>query len=232
MTDNLSASPSEVSTFDELKLSILGSIALAIVGLSAGGFSILQHQQQISAEKQAHDRLTQSRREIGNLLTQIEQSNQALPGFERLRAKGSIGLLNKTVQADRFEEISRDHPANVSTFSLGALQYLPEAPGLPMTGLSLGRHQLTFKANPSHEMHLLALLADVERDLGGLTLLNQCKINRSSLGGETGNKLEKDKAKLLSEGLQAQCTFDTYLFNQEGDSPFGADGMPPLGETL
>ena len=211
----------------ELKVTILGALALTIAGLSAGAFTVINHQMKLSEQALAQEELLITRSEIDTLREQIKLSRLAQPEFERLRARGVVGALKKTQLADRFEQLVSDHSAGVRAFSLGALQPLPPT-DLPLFDLALGRHQLTFRANVPHEIHLLALLDRIANGLDGLTLLNQCTIKLQGGSNPSGQQSRLDESSMLEDGLDVQCTLDTYLFDQPAQPSL--DGGLPMAQ--
>lgn len=204
-----------------LRSTLLGAGALTLMGLILGGYAITSYLGQVAFHHSEIEHLGQLRADVKLQQRQLAESTELLPDFERLQEQGVIGALAKTLEADRFEQLVANHPANILSFAMGAVDPIAAPSDLMFSTLGLGRHELSFTAEPRHEVHLLRLLEQLPSALGGLSLLRSCDITKS-IGVRTGVRATEAANGANTQGdIRARCAIDWYVF--------GASAVMPLG---
>lgn len=205
--DNLKAA------IGQLKNTLWQAAVLVLIGLMLAGFAWLRYDDRVEVHRSNTDELSAARTQLNQLQASRRDAEDALAGFMTLEQAGVIGGFDKPREADRFEQIASGHPAGVQRFSLGAFEPLTAPPGTALQGLTLGRHQLTFDAQPRHETHLLDLLDRLRASLDGLALLSSCELTRPEVNLiESLANQSDDGSVALSSNLRAQCAIDWYMF--------------------
>lgn len=204
-----------------LRSTILGAGALALLGLILGGYAITNYLGQVAFHYGEIQHLGQLRADVRLKQRQLSESTELLPDFQRLQAQGAIGALAKTLEADRFEQLVVNHPANILSFAMGAVDPIAAPADLMFSTLGLGRHELSFTAEPRHEVHLLRLLNQLPAALGGLSLLRSCDITKS-IGVRTGARSTESISSANTQGdIRARCAIDWYVFGASAITPPG-----------
>jgi len=219
------------SMISALRTSLLGVGVLTLIGLALGTYGASSYLSQVAFHHSEIQHLRKLRSDVDLRERQLVDSALLLPDFEALQQQGVIGALAKTSEADRFEQMAANHPANVASFAMGAVDAIAAPPDLAFSTLALGRHELTFVAQPRHEVHLLRLLGQLPTALGGLSLLRSCDITRS-IGIRTGAEEEGSSLAGGSEGeVRARCAIDWYVFGPSGANP-STDSFSAQGENM
>lgn len=203
------------STAQALKPTLLATGIVVAIGLLLALGAGLRYYDKIESRRHDIALFKQSQQQIIGLTRDVENLVVALPTYQQLQNQGAIGRFAKTLEIDRFEETVTDHPSRVSSFSLGAFETLLAPVDLPLSRLSLGRHELTFDARPLHEIHLLDLLDDLKQVLGGLPLLKGCTISRTVVSTMSTEHQTDSTSALTTKPLRARCAIDWYLFDTE-----------------
>lgn len=219
MSNEKQSSTETSGMLGSLRSSLLGAGALALLGLVLGGYAITNYLGQVAFHYSEIEHLKQLRTDVNLRQRQLTESTELLPDFELLQEQGVIGALAKTLEADRFEQLVADHPANVLSFAMGAVDPIAAPSDLMFSTLSLGRHELSFTAEPRHEVHLLRLLDQLPSALGGLSLLRSCDITRS-IGVRTGARATEEANGINTQGdIRARCAIDWYVFGPSAVTP-------------
>lgn len=213
---NASNTPStSESIAKELQSTLVGAAALAGIGLFLAWFAYARYEGKIEQADQSITTLGQSERRVDQLTRDVTNSITAIPSFKSLQQQNIVGSFNKTAQADQFEQLATDHPGNVLSFALGGFEELTTPSDLVVSGLVLGRHELTFESSPRHEIHLLSLLDKLAESELGLPLLKSCSVTKAVIDR---NEDDGDDASKTRSSLRARCAVDWYVFDKRNDS--------------